>query len=121
VRRLFVIFLSLILVYQWYADKIGVCVALAVYLWEHRNIVWLFEHMLLLVECIEFVLFFRQESIVLNGEVGMFCSVGLCKPHIPCNSQDDFHHRGYIRHHEIFLFGGVGLSSSYCAFHTSRF
>jgi hypothetical protein len=28
-------------------------VALALHLWESRKFVWLFEHMLLLVECIE--------------------------------------------------------------------
>jgi hypothetical protein len=32
-----------------------VCVALALYMWERKNFVWLFEHMLLLVECIEYV------------------------------------------------------------------
>jgi hypothetical protein len=37
----------------------------------------------------------------------MFSFVG------PCNSQDDFHHRGHIGHHSIFLFGGTGMSSGH--------
>jgi hypothetical protein len=43
----------------------------------------------------------REECIASNGEVGtrMFSFVGLCRPYIPCNSQDDLHHRGHIGHH----------------------
>jgi hypothetical protein len=52
-NRLFIIFL--IPVHSWFADEIGLCVALPLFLWEHKNFVWLFKHMLLLVECIWFV------------------------------------------------------------------
>jgi hypothetical protein len=48
-----------------------------------------------------------EVCIFSNGEVGMFSFVGLCRPYIPCNSQDDFHHTGQIGHHSLFLFGGV--------------
>jgi hypothetical protein len=69
--------------------------------------------MLRLVDSIRFVWFVREECIFSNGEVGMFPIVGPCRPCIPCNSQDDFHHRGHIGHHLIFLFGGIGLSSGH--------
>jgi hypothetical protein len=36
----------LIPVYHWFADEVGLCVALAQYLWEHKNFIWLFEHVL---------------------------------------------------------------------------
>jgi hypothetical protein len=32
---------------HWFADEIGLCVALVLYLWECKNFVWLFERMLL--------------------------------------------------------------------------
>jgi amino acid permease len=35
------IFLSL--VYRWFADEVGLC-DLALHLWQHKNFVWLFEH-----------------------------------------------------------------------------
>jgi hypothetical protein len=73
-------------------------VALALYLWEHRNFVLLFGYMLLLVENMGYVLI-MQECIVSNVEVGMISFVGPCKPYIPRNSQDDFHHREHIGHH----------------------
>jgi hypothetical protein len=38
----------------------------------------------------------QEECIVPNGEVGVFSFVGLCRPYIPCNLQDDFHHREHI-------------------------
>jgi hypothetical protein len=44
----------LIHIYRWFADEIDLCVALALYLWEHKNFVWLFEHMLLLIEYVGF-------------------------------------------------------------------
>jgi hypothetical protein len=89
------------------------CVALALYLWERKNFLWLFECMLLLVECKGFVLFFREERIFSNTEVGVFSSVSPCRPYIPCTWQDDFHHRGHIGHDSIILFGGIGLSSGH--------
>jgi hypothetical protein len=46
-KRLFIIYLSS--VYRWFADKIGLCVALALYLWECRHCIWLYDHKLLLV------------------------------------------------------------------------
>jgi hypothetical protein len=45
---------SCIPVYRWFADEIGLCVALALYLCERKNSVWLFEHLSLLAECIGF-------------------------------------------------------------------
>jgi hypothetical protein len=45
-------FLSL--VYRWFAEELGVCVGLALYLLQHKNFVWFFEHMLLQVECVRF-------------------------------------------------------------------
>jgi hypothetical protein len=51
----------------------------------------------------------REEGIVSTGDVGMFF-LGICRPYIPCNSEDDFHHRGHIGHHSILLFGVIGLS-----------
>jgi hypothetical protein len=39
----------------WFADEVGLCVDLAQYSWQLTNLVWLFEHMLLLVECVRFV------------------------------------------------------------------
>jgi hypothetical protein len=36
-KRIFILFLSS--VYRWFADKIGLCVALALYLWERRNFI----------------------------------------------------------------------------------
>jgi hypothetical protein len=45
-------------------------------------------------------------------EVGMIYFVGLCRPYVLCNSQNDFHHRGHIGHF-IFLSGGIGLSSGH--------
>jgi hypothetical protein len=36
---------------------------------------------------------------VSHGEVGMFSFVDSFRLYIPCNSQDDFHHRGHIGHH----------------------
>jgi hypothetical protein len=74
------------------------------------NFVWLFEHMLLLVEYVRFARFVQEECIVSTGEVGMFSFVGPCRPYILCNSQDYFHHRGHTGHHSIFLFGGIGWS-----------
>jgi hypothetical protein len=59
------------------------------------GIFFLFEHVLLLVECIEFILFVREKCIVSNGEVGMFSFVGICRHYIPCNLQNHFHHRGH--------------------------
>jgi hypothetical protein len=38
-------------------------VALSLYLWESKNFVWLLERMLLLLECIGFVQFVREECI----------------------------------------------------------
>jgi hypothetical protein len=55
--------------------------------------------------------FLKEERIFSNREVGKFSFVGPCIPYIPCNSQDDFHHRGHIKHHLIFVFGGISLSS----------
>jgi hypothetical protein len=55
--------------------------------------------MLLLVECIGYVSFVREECIVSNGEVDMFSFIVLCRPYIPCNWQDDFHRRDHIGHH----------------------
>jgi hypothetical protein len=49
------------------------------------------------------VSFVREGCIFSNGEVGMFSFVGPCTPYIPCNSQDDFHHKGHIKHHSIFF------------------
>jgi hypothetical protein len=51
----------------------------------------------------------------------MFSFAGPCRPYIPCNSQDDFHHRGHIRHHSIFLFNGIGLSRVTCVFDACQF
>jgi hypothetical protein len=91
------------LVWSW----VGLYMDLALYLWQHKNFVWLFDHMLLQVECVRFV-WFVEECIVSNREVGMFfVVVGHCRPHIPCISQ------GHIWHHSIFLFGGIGLSSGH--------
>jgi hypothetical protein len=88
-------------------------VGLALHLWQHKNCVWLFEHMLLLVECVRFVWFVQEECTDSSGEVGMFSFVGPCRLYILCNSQDDFHHSGYIGHNSIFRFGGIGLSSGH--------
>jgi hypothetical protein len=106
-KRLFIIF------YRWFVDEVGLCVDLALYLLQHKNFSWLFEHKLLLVECIGYVWFVRKECIVPKGEVGMFSFVGPFRPYIPCNSQDDFHHRGHIAHHSVFLFCGTGLSNGH--------
>jgi hypothetical protein len=65
--------------------------------------------MLLLIMCIGFVWFVREECIFSNGEVGMLSFVGPCRPCIPCNSQDDFHHKGHFGHHLIFLFGRISV------------
>jgi hypothetical protein len=78
---------------------VGLCVALALHLWEYRNFVWLFQHMLFLVECIGCVKFVREECNVSKGEVDIFSFLGLSRPYIPCNFQADFHHRGHIGHH----------------------
>jgi hypothetical protein len=43
----------------------------------------------------------------------MFSFVAHCRSCIPCNSQEDFHHRGHIGHHQNFLSGGTGLSSGH--------
>jgi hypothetical protein len=51
----------------------------------------------------------QEECIVSNGKVGMSPFVGSCRPYIPCNSQDDFNHRGHFGHHSSCLFGGIGL------------
>jgi hypothetical protein len=70
--------------------------------------------MFLLVECVRFVWFVQGECIISKGEVGgggFPLVVGPCRPYIPCNSQDDFHHRGHIGHHSRFLF--LGLSSGH--------
>jgi hypothetical protein len=91
-------FVCLSPVYSWFADMVGLCMALTLHLWEYRNFVWLFEHMLLLVECIGYVKFVREECNVSKGEVDIFSIIGLCRPYIPCNFQDDFHHRGHIGH-----------------------
>jgi hypothetical protein len=100
-KRLLAIFSSP--VYCWFADKIGLCVALALHLWECRNFVRLFEQ--------------ATPGWMYRGEGGRMYSfkwrggyVALCRPYIPCNLQDDFHNRGHIGHHYIFLFGGIGLS-----------
>jgi hypothetical protein len=70
-----------------------VCVTLAQYLWEGRNFVWLFEHVLFPVECV------GEECFASNGEVGVFSLLTHFRPYIPCNSRDDFLHRGRIGHH----------------------
>jgi hypothetical protein len=43
------------LVCRWFAEEVGLCIDLALYLWQHKNFVWFFERMLLLVECVWFV------------------------------------------------------------------
>jgi hypothetical protein len=43
----------------------------------------------------------QEECIVSNEEVGTFSFLGPCRLYIHCNSQDDFHHRGHVRHHSI--------------------
>jgi hypothetical protein len=40
----------------------------SLYLWECSNFIWLFEHMLRLVECAGYVCFVREERIFSNGE-----------------------------------------------------
>jgi hypothetical protein len=67
-------------------------VALAQYLWERRNCVWLFEHMSFLVECV------GEERIVSNGEMGACSPETDFRPYIPCNSQN-INHRGHTGHH----------------------
>jgi hypothetical protein len=52
-KRLLSYFLSL--VNRWFADEVGLCVDLALYVWQQKDFVWLFEHMLLLVESVRFV------------------------------------------------------------------
>jgi hypothetical protein len=86
------------LVHGWFAETVGMSGAFALYLREGRNFVWLFERMLLLVEFVGYIRFVRKEFVVSTGEVGMFYFVGLCRPYIPCNPQDDFHDRGHIGH-----------------------
>jgi hypothetical protein len=59
-----------------------------------------------------------------NPGVGMFSFVGLCRPYIPCNSQEDFHHRGHIGHvvscafdasrFEMVIIFGVPISLTVC-------
>jgi hypothetical protein len=72
-----------------FADEVGFCMALALYLWEHRNFVWLFEY----------VTPGWAYSVCLICAGGVYCfnwRVGYVFFHrlyIPCNSQDDFHHR----------------------------
>jgi hypothetical protein len=94
----------LIPAYCWFIDEIVLSVALALYLWEHEILAWLLEHMILLVECVRLVWFVREECISSNGEVDRFSFVGPCRPYIPCNWQDDFHHRGHIWHKSILFF-----------------
>jgi hypothetical protein len=77
--------------------------------------------MLFLVQCVRFVWFVQEKSIVSNGEVVMFSFVGPCRPYIPCNSQDDFHHRGHTGHHSIFFSLAMLCQMVTCAFHASRF
>jgi hypothetical protein len=36
-------FLSTVYIYIWFGHEVGLCVAAALYLWERRNFVWLFE------------------------------------------------------------------------------
>jgi hypothetical protein len=96
-ERLFIL-VGLSPVYLWFADEVGLCVALVLHLWEHRNFVLLFEHMLFLVECIGYVRFVRRECM-LQPERRVCSSVGPCGPYILCNLQEDFHHRGHIGHH----------------------
>jgi hypothetical protein len=60
-----------------------------------------------------FVSFVQEECIVSDEEVGMFSFVGLCRPYILCNLQDDFHHRGYTGRRSIFLFGGIHSSNGH--------
>jgi hypothetical protein len=64
----------------------------------HKNVVWLFEHLLLLVAFVGYVCFVWEQHIVSNGVVGI------------CYSQDGFHHIGHIRHHWTFPFEGIDLS-----------
>jgi hypothetical protein len=52
----------------------------ALHLLENRNFVWLFDHMLLLVEYVVFVLICGEECIISNGDVGVFSFAGLCRP-----------------------------------------
>jgi hypothetical protein len=47
----------------------------------HKNFVWLWELMLLLVECVRFVWFVQEECTVSNREMGVFSSVGPCTHH----------------------------------------
>jgi hypothetical protein len=79
-KMLFIKFLSPVC--RWFADSFRLYVVLAIYFSESRNFVWLFEHILLLVECIGNVCFVRDECIVSNREVSMFPFVGLCRPYI---------------------------------------
>jgi hypothetical protein len=74
-------------------------------------LVWWFEHMLLLVECIRYVWFVWKEVHCFNQRGRyMFFFVSLYRPYIPCNSQDDFHRRGHVGHHWTFVFTCIGSS-----------
>jgi hypothetical protein len=68
-----------------------------------RSFVCLFEQMLILVGCMEFVWFLYGECIFSGGEVGMFSYAGPCRLHIPCSWQGDHRHRWHIVLHFIFL------------------
>jgi hypothetical protein len=92
------------LIYAW---------ILLCFLRQHKNFVWLFELMFLLVECVRFDWFVQEECIVSNGEVGMFYFVG------SCNSQDDFHHRGHIT--RSFFSVALVCQVITCTFDASRF
>jgi hypothetical protein len=69
--------------------------------------------MLLVVECIGFVEFVREDCIFSNGEVSVFSLTGPCKLYIPYNSQDDFH--------SIFFSVEFVCQVVTCAFDTSQF
>jgi hypothetical protein len=51
---------------------------------------------LLLVECIGYVRSVRRSVLFQTERWVCIFFVGLCRPYIPCNSQDDFHYREHI-------------------------
>jgi hypothetical protein len=62
--------IELVFLCRWFPNEIGLCVALALYLWGLMNFVWLFERMLFLIECIGFFWSVWEEHIFSNGEGG---------------------------------------------------
>jgi hypothetical protein len=103
-KRLFIVsfksYISLVCWSSWFMCGSGQ------YLRHHKNFVWLFEHKLLLDECVMFIWFVQEECNVSNGDVGMVSFVG------PCRLAGWFPPQRTHRT-SLDLFSGIGLSNGH--------